>query len=89
MNDDTWNEIELDDLLDDLLDEFDEEEENMARARLRGVTELNDFEDYGDDYAPDESEERYNKRVFNDGMIARKKKASEVFFDPSQIEGAP
>ena len=55
--------------------------------------ELNDFESSEEDETEvlDESEERYNMRVFKSGMEAREQslKGSVMFFDESTIEGAP
>lgn len=88
--------VELWDERDDLDDEFlamEIEEEELAREleEEQRIIELNDFKD-NDDYneSPDESEERYNNRVFKNGMKQREKKLEEVgimLFDPTQIEG--
>ncbi len=57
---------------------------------MNTVEELNDFEDPNDFEYLDESEERYNKRVFIDAMNSRRRKiqvGGKLLFDATQIEG--
>jgi len=88
---DEFEEYEYDDEEDEDDDMMDLDIELGFPDEEIPIIELNDFQALPQ-YPLDESEERYNVRVFKNGMEERDRilrKKDIIFFDPSQIEGVP